>query len=383
MSCDCNSQYVNNGYNNACSCEVPYPQVSHESVPSLIDNLVTALYGAFYNPQTQTGYITKSVVNGRIVWNIPCDPVTSPAEISWLPRHNGEGLLCYLIRTFNATFPVFVTLDGVQTLTNKTLTAPVINNPTGILATDIGAGALGDQITIDGTQITGTIPNNVTTATSGATADAIVTRDASGNFSANNVYANLVGSATNIASGNVGSIPYQSGSGATTFLAAGTIGKILVQNSGSPAWGTDHLGTTTNDNASTGYVGEYVSSSLSSVSAITLSTSTAANVTSISLTAGDWDVYGVVDFSLTGTTSAFGTNGYIGGVNSSSATIGATDTYFNFAVDLTTKTGAFAFNVPTQRISVSTTTTIYLIAQATFSAGTTKAYGTIRARRMR
>jgi len=382
MSCDCNSQYVNNGYNNACACEVPYPQVSHESVPSLIDNLVAALYGAFYNPQTQTGYITKSVVNGRIVWNIPCDPVTSPAEITWLPRYEGEGLLCYLIRAFNATYPSYVTLDSVQTLTNKTLTAPVINNPTGILATDIGAGALGSQITIGGTQITGTIPNDATTATSNATANAIVARDASGNFYANNVYANS-STSTNIAGGSIGSIPYQSGSGATTFLAAGTTGKILVQNSGSPAWGTDHLGTITNDNASTGYVGEYISSSLSSVSAITLTTATAANVTSISLTAGDWDVYGVVDFSLAGTTSAFGTNGYIGGVNSSSATIGATDTYFNFAVDLTSKTGTFAFNVPTQRISVSTTTTIYLIAQATFSAGTTKAYGTIRARRMR
>jgi hypothetical protein len=316
------------------------------------------------------------------VWNIPCDPVTSPAEITWLPRYEGEGLLCYLIRAFNATYPSYVTLDSVQTLTNKTLTAPVINNPTGILATDIGAGALGSQITIGGTQITGTIPNDATTATSNATANAIVARDASGNFYANNVYANS-STSTNIAGGSIGSIPYQSGSGATTFLAAGTTGKILVQNSGSPAWGTDHLGTITNDNASTGYVGEYISSSLSSVSAITLTTATAANVTSISLTAGDWDVYGVVDFSLAGTTSAFGTNGYIGGVNSSSATIGATDTYFNFAVDLTSKTGTFAFNVPTQRISVSTTTTIYLIAQATFSAGTTKAYGTIRARRMR
>ena len=101
MSCDCNSQYVNNGYNNACACEVPYPQVSHESVPSLIDNLVTALYGSFYNPQTQTGYITKSVVNGRIVWNIPCDP-NNTTIINGFARNDGEGLMCYIIRYLNS-----------------------------------------------------------------------------------------------------------------------------------------------------------------------------------------------------------------------------------------------------------------------------------------
>ena len=34
----------------------------------------------------------------------------------------------------------FVTLTGVQTLTNKTLTAPVINSPTGIVKSNVGLG---------------------------------------------------------------------------------------------------------------------------------------------------------------------------------------------------------------------------------------------------
>jgi hypothetical protein len=98
MSCNCSDS--NNSYVGACRQDIPYPQVSHESVPSLIDNLVTALYGGFYNPQTQLGYITKTVVNGRIVWNIPCDP-SNVTAINGFARNNGEGLLCYLLRYLN------------------------------------------------------------------------------------------------------------------------------------------------------------------------------------------------------------------------------------------------------------------------------------------
>jgi hypothetical protein len=85
MSCN-----NDNAYGNICRQDIPYPQISHESVPSLIDNLVYALYGT----------ITKSVVDGRVVWNIPCDP-NNTTEVIGIPRLTGEGLLCYLIRCFD------------------------------------------------------------------------------------------------------------------------------------------------------------------------------------------------------------------------------------------------------------------------------------------
>jgi hypothetical protein len=84
MSCGCNEPY-----NNVCRQDIPYPQVSSESVPSLIDNLVYALYGT----------ITKSVVNGRVTWNIPCDP-SNPTQVPTIPRNQGEGTLCYILRVF-------------------------------------------------------------------------------------------------------------------------------------------------------------------------------------------------------------------------------------------------------------------------------------------
>ena len=86
MSC------CNDSNSNVCRQDIPYPQISHESVPSLISNLVYALYGT----------ISKSIVDGRVVWDIPCDP-NNTAEVDQIPREEGEGLLCYLIRVFNDT----------------------------------------------------------------------------------------------------------------------------------------------------------------------------------------------------------------------------------------------------------------------------------------
>jgi len=45
-----------------------------------------------------------------------------------------------------------------------------------------------------------------------------------------------VGTATNLAGGATGSLPYQSTAGATTFLAAGTNGQILTLAGGVPTW---------------------------------------------------------------------------------------------------------------------------------------------------
>ena len=158
-----------------------------------MDNLVDALYGEF----------SKSIVNGRIVWDIPCDPVSSPATVPWLPREAGEGLLCYMIRLFNDIFPLAVTTDGVQTLTNKTLTAPVINGATGILASDIEAGTFDAGVVLPIGQTTGTLANNRTTATDANTASAIVSRNSSGGFSATSISSNLIGNVTGNITGNL------------------------------------------------------------------------------------------------------------------------------------------------------------------------------------
>jgi len=106
MSC------CNDSNSNVCRQDIPYPQISHESVPSLISNLILALYGE----------ITKSVVDGRVVWNIPCDPSDNPVTIDGFPRLPGEGLLCYIIRYFDDLAPILldaVTISGAQTIAGQ------------------------------------------------------------------------------------------------------------------------------------------------------------------------------------------------------------------------------------------------------------------------
>lgn len=79
-------------------------------------------------------------------------------------------------------------------------------------------------------------------AVSTNTANKVVKRDASGNFSAGTITASLTGtasSATNLAGGSAGTIPYQTALGTTAMLGAGTAGQVLTSNgSAAPVWAT-------------------------------------------------------------------------------------------------------------------------------------------------
>lgn len=77
----------------------------------------------------------------------------------------------------------------------------------------------------------------------------------------------------------------ETGSGANVF---GTSPTITTPNI---------VGVTNGSNAAAGSVGEYVTASPTGIS---LTTGTTINLTSISLTAGDWDVSGAVEFSPAG-----------------------------------------------------------------------------------
>lgn len=139
------------------------------------------------------------------------------------------------------------------------------------------------------------------------------------------------------------------------------------------------VGTTTNNNVSAGSVGEYVSSSVS-ITNVSLSSATAANVTSISLTAGDWDVRGNIVYSPSGTTSVTLVNG---GINTTTATLPATNLYVGWAGSATVPPGLFGYEQAEQRLSLSGTTTVFLVTSVSFGVSTLTAGGTLSARRVR
>ena len=122
-------------------------------------------------------------------------------------------------------------------------------------------------------------------------------------------------------------------------------------------------------------------SALASGSAITLSTATPANVTSISLTAGTYLVSGIVNFQGVITV----TGAQIASTNTTSATVGTQGLNAASTVFLT---NSFSLNVPISLnspefiLTLGATTTVYLVAQATFSGGTCLAYGSISAVRL-
>lgn len=155
----------------------------------------------------------------------------------------------------------------------------------------------------------------------------------------------------------------------TTLSATGAI---------TPSQTAGIVGTTTNNNANAGSFGEYTSNPATGVA---LTTATSASVTSVSLTAGDWDVSGVVTFVPAGTTTVAQ---IIAGISTVNNTLPANNSGGYNLLAATLPTGAAqAYGSPVSRISLAATTTVYLIAQATFGVSTMTANGFIRARRVR
>ena len=205
-------------------------------------------------------------------------------------------------------------------------------------------------------------------------------------------------SAQLVAAGSTGTCSYKTLAGDITLSYSGptftsTIGaskvnsskiadSTIVNNDISPSAGivlTKLAWATTNNDATAGSLGEYVSSLIASGSAVALTSTIDSNITSISLTAGDWDVEGNVNYYLTGATCTQ----KVCGITSTSATVPTDGSEVDNGTPSTALTANDGSSIPRKRFSLASTTTIYLVADATFSLGTIKAGGTITARRVR
>ena len=148
------------------------------------------------------------------------------------------------------------------------------------------------------------------------------------------------------------------------------------------AAGCSFTGTTTSDSASAGQIGEYISSVTSSGSTVSLSTGTAIDVTTLSITAGDWDVWGEVWFEPTTVTSTI-LRGYINTVANTVPADVSDGTSFTVVYGNIGGSLKAVLPVAACRVSLASTTTYRLGAVANFTAGTLAAHGKICARRRR
>lgn len=142
------------------------------------------------------------------------------------------------------------------------------------------------------------------------------------------------------------------------------------------------FGTATNNNAAAGKVGEYISSAVTTAQNVPGATDTWADVTSITLTPGDWDVSASLVTQLNG---ASGVNSMLGGIGTA-----AGSDVTGLVVPINTLLGApptntndSAMTIPTNRVSIASNTTLYLKLRVSYSSGTPKCFGFIGARRVR
>lgn len=140
-------------------------------------------------------------------------------------------------------------------------------------------------------------------------------------------------------------------------------------------------GTTTNDDAAAGNVGEYISSYAGGAGTNFPTSSQWGDLTSISLTAGDWSVDCNIDVLANGATA---TNESFGiSTTSGNSATGLNSGDNQSSTPLATVTFDGSGVIPAFRMSLSATTTVYFKYLAVYSAGTPKARGRISARRIR
>lgn len=120
---------------------------------------------------------------------------------------------------------------------------------TATTATNVAGGAAGSLVYQTAAATTSTLALGATNyvLTAGASAPQYVAQSTLSVGSATTAT-----TATNLAGGGAGYVPYQSGSGATSFLAAGTIGQVLTSNGVSaPTWSTPVTYATVTDDTTT------------------------------------------------------------------------------------------------------------------------------------
>lgn len=143
-------------------------------------------------------------------------------------------------------------------------------------------------------------------------------------------------------------------------------------------------GEITTGSATAGNVGEYVESVIATGSAVVLVTGTAKTITSISLTAGDWDVDCVAQFTTAATTSVTGVGASLSlTTNTLDVTAGRFANLQFPAFVPGASSAAYGIPVPPLRFSFASTTSVFMVGFANFSVAAFNGFGIIRARRVR
>jgi hypothetical protein len=138
-------------------------------------------------------------------------------------------------------------------------------------------------------------------------------------------------------------------------------------------------GTTTNDNPAAGQIGEFLSVQRLSTNALALTTNADAVLTTLSLTQGDWDVWGSVGFTLTNNNTTI----LRAWLNAGGTTAPSIDQLGgNMVLPVGNNITQVSLPLPPMRVSIAATTGVALGVTVVFT-GTITGWGKIMARRRR
>jgi hypothetical protein len=173
---------------------------------------------------------------------------------------------------------------------------------------------------------------------------------------------------------------FQAAAGSNTFLtivANAGFSSLTNNPAANPIYissPTNLTGVTDGSNAPAGYVGEFLSVSFS---AFAITSGTTVNMTSLSLTAGDWDVW----LSIDAIVNATATQAYA--IMSMSTTSGTHDFTAGRSARQVVMANSFPASVcPMARFNLTATTTVFAVGQAV-AANLSPVNGTLMARRRR
>ncbi len=354
------------------------------TLPDLTDNLVSRASTDTLTNKT----LTSPAINGATILTSTYNKVTitAPATSATLTLIDGTTL------TGPAASGTVMTLGNTETVTGAKTFSNAANTYSKVTIT---APATSATLTlIDGTTLTGPAASGtVMTLGNNETVTGVKTFGAAGNVGKLVVAGTTSGStilnATAVASGTL-TLPAATdtlvGKATTdtltnkTFNSTGT-GNVLQVSSVTVSAG-QYPGEPTTGNATAGNVGEFVVSNIANPGS-SITSGVTANITSISLTAGDWDVRCAIGVTGAGTTTV---GSIQGGPSLTSATFDSTNgrnasNWYNNA----TVFANVSVTIPTMvsRFSLSSTTTVFLVVNASFGVSTATAYGNINARRVR